>query len=223
MGRLPLALRLAGHYMKSYGESPADYLAWLNSEGLAALDHGDHRRESVPVLLGRSVDAAGEQARHLLAIFGILALAPVDRETLAAALDVPPAALRQDLKQLVDLGLCLTENGRTQPSHALVHTYARTRLTPPEGSVARLAGILYRSGRTESERGLPGYRRLDQDRSTSWPCWNAVRRIRRGAAANDLVWAVQGLFGCSRTLDRPHCRARIRRCKPPEHLGKSLR
>ncbi|MBP7963446.1 MAG: tetratricopeptide repeat protein [Caldilineaceae bacterium] len=203
VGRLPLALRLAGHYMKSYGESPADYLAWLNSEGLAALDHGDHRRESVPVLLGRSVAAAGEQARHLLAIFGLLALAPVDRETLAAALDLPPAALRHDLKHLVDLGLCLTENGRTQPSHALVHTYARTRLIPPEDGVARLAEYFTALAKRESDRGLPGYRRLDQDRVHILAVLESCEAKQAWAAANDLAEVVQNYLGIQgRCIDR---------------------
>src|SRR5690606_29053351 len=55
VGNLPLALRVAGRYLFRRGEYAAEYAAWLREAGLAALDFGARRRESVPVLLDRSV------------------------------------------------------------------------------------------------------------------------------------------------------------------------
>lgn len=49
--------------------------------------------------------------------------------------------LREQNKGLVDYGLLEQEEGQYALSHALVNTYARRRLEPPEGTVERLAQL----------------------------------------------------------------------------------
>ncbi len=61
---LPLAVQLAGKYMAEREENVAVYLGWLSKTPLAALDHGQRRLESVPVLLARSAAQVSEGARQ---------------------------------------------------------------------------------------------------------------------------------------------------------------
>jgi tetratricopeptide (TPR) repeat protein len=105
LGRLPLALRLAGRYLRNTAQTPAEYLAWLQTTPLDALDQGKRRLESVPHLLQHSLEQVGEEARHLLALLGLLALAPFQPIILASALDLDETTLRRPLDQLVNFGL----------------------------------------------------------------------------------------------------------------------
>ena len=94
---------------------------------------------------------------------------------IAAALDLSPGQLHRPLGQLVSYGLLTRpafppeegiEGGtRYQVSHALVHTYARERMQPDAETWQRLAGYYTALAETESEKGLPGYRRLDGERA----------------------------------------------------------
>jgi len=107
VGRLPLAVRLAGRYLAQTGESAAEYLEWLRETPLDALDHGQRRHESVRVLLEKSLAQVGKEAREVLAAVGLLALAPFDRAPIAVALDLAPNELRRPLRELVSYGLLL--------------------------------------------------------------------------------------------------------------------
>ncbi len=164
VGRLPLAVRLAGRYLAETGEHAADYLAWLREMPLDALDHGQRRQESVPVLLEKSLAQVGDAARQVLAVVGVLALAPFDCAPVAAALDAPDSHLRRALGELVSYGLLLRPDERYQVSHALVHTYARQH--PPDGeTVRRLAGYYATLAREQSTLGPSGYAVLDGERA----------------------------------------------------------
>ena len=63
VGGLPLAVTLAGKYLAQRQQDAADYLAWLRATPLAALDFGQRQRDSVPVLLERSLAQVTESAR----------------------------------------------------------------------------------------------------------------------------------------------------------------
>ena len=77
LGGLPLAIRLVGGYLDETGDTAAEYLEWLDTTPLDALDQGDRKRDSVPLLLKRSLDQVSQTARDILSIAGILAFAPV--------------------------------------------------------------------------------------------------------------------------------------------------
>ena len=74
VGRLPLALRLAGSYMAEQTEPAAAYLAWLQAQPLDALDLGDRQQKSVRLLLERTVAHLSDGARQILSVMGALAL-----------------------------------------------------------------------------------------------------------------------------------------------------
>jgi tetratricopeptide (TPR) repeat protein len=164
VGGLPLAVRLAGRYLAHREEEAADYLAWLEETPLTALDHGQRQRDSVPMLLVRSLERVSVEARDALAVVGVLALAPFSREVMAAALDVSPAQASRILGELVNYGLVLRIEERYQASHALVHTYARRRSDTPGEVIERLAAYYDVFGREQSQLGLGGYQALDVER-----------------------------------------------------------
>jgi hypothetical protein len=138
VGALPLAVRLVGRYLAQREEEAADYLAWLERTPLAALHFGKRQRDSVPVLLDKSVAQVSEEARRALGVVGVLALSPFGREAVAAALEVEPAEVGRSLGELVNYGLLLREDERYQVSHALVHTYARQRFDEDDEAIERL-------------------------------------------------------------------------------------
>jgi hypothetical protein len=164
-GYLPLAVKLAGRFLGETGETAAEYVEWLEETPLEALDHGQRRMESVDVLLEKSLEQVSEAACRVLGVVGLLALAPFDRAPIAAALDWSPHQLHKPLGELVSYGLLAHEGDRYEVSHALVHTYARERVEPENEALTQLAAYYDALTREQQEQGLPGYRRLDIERS----------------------------------------------------------
>ncbi len=191
LGALPLAVRLAGRYMAQRGEEAADYLAWLEETPLAALHFGDRQRDSVDVLLARSVDQVSEAACAALGVAGILALAPFDRETVAAALDTTSGQMGRALGDLVDYGLLLRGGDkRYQVSHALVHTYTRRRLLVSADTFDRLINYYNAWAREQSQQGREGFRRLDMERVHMMQLQSDCMEREDWDAAKRLAWAM---------------------------------
>ena len=138
-GRLPLAIQLAGAYLARTDEEAADYLAWLETTPLAALDFGQKQHRSVPVLMEWSVERVSEAAQAALGLVGLMGFASFGREAIAAGLGVEEGETGRVLGELVDYGLLTRQDGRYAVTHALVHTYARQRLSPGEETRDRLA------------------------------------------------------------------------------------
>jgi tetratricopeptide (TPR) repeat protein len=179
VGRLPLAVRLVGRYLVEAGEELAAYVTWLEETPLPALDWGDRRQESVPVLLERSVAQVSDGAREALAVVGLLARAPFGRQAIAAAMGSAEARVRRPLAELVDYGLLQREGGYYQISHALVHAYARERCSPPGGAAEQLAAYYTALAREQSALEAEGYRRLEGERA------QLTRAVEASAARQD--------------------------------------
>ncbi|MGR0482743.1 MAG: NB-ARC domain-containing protein [Candidatus Electronema sp. V4] len=128
LGGWPVALRIAGRYLSSTGESAADYLQWLKQEPFKELAGGQHQEENAALLLRRSVAQVSGDARLALGLAGCLAFAPIAREPVAAILDGDERRARAALNELVNYGLMEKSEERWQISHALIHTYVRTEL-----------------------------------------------------------------------------------------------
>lgn len=164
IGHLPLAVRLVGRYLAETHETPAEYLAWLETTPIEALSHGVHREESVSVLLARSLGQVSQPARDVLAVVGLLALRPFPITPIIAALNIPERMARTALGDLVRYGL-LWRDGDYSVSHALVHTYAHHHLPLPVDALARLADYYAELGERESQRGPAGFAVLDAVRT----------------------------------------------------------
>jgi len=165
LGGLPVAARIVGHYLRSTGESAAEYLDWLKKEPLQELDQGEHRTESVAVLLRRSVERVSDDARLVLEMAGCLAFAPIAREPITVLLEDDQRRTRTAINELVQYGLLERQEERWQVSHALVHTYARTELPLSKEKMKRLAHSYIGFCLTQSKAGLEGYARLDGERT----------------------------------------------------------
>ncbi len=161
----PVALRIAGRYLRRTKESAADYLKWLEKEPFKELGDGQHQQENAALLLRRSVAQVSDDARLALGLVGTLAFAPIAREPVAAILDGDERRARDALNELVTYGLLERQGERWQISHALVHTYARTELTLSKESLERLALWYIDFCWTQSQAGLEGYARLDGERA----------------------------------------------------------
>lgn len=166
-GGLPLAIKIAGHYISSSGMPAQTYIEELNNSPLAALDHGERQRDSVRILLARSVaqiEAASPRALKALAISSHLALAPFDLNSVTSALSLSQYEAGDALGNLFNYGLLNKTEERYEISHPLIHTYARKHLTCSDEAVNRLTAFFIALVKKESGKGPDGYDRLDTNR-----------------------------------------------------------
>ena len=212
VGRLPLAVFLAGRQLAQRHQCAEDYLSWLEASSLAALDLGERQHQSIPMLMEHNLSQVSELARAALSIAGVLALEPFDLELITTALKIHPQEAGRGLGELVNYGLLLQHNARYQVVHALTHTYARKRLPPKRDDLVRLAEYYCVFASEQSCLGPHGYDRLEFHKthilSVQSAClaaneWEAVRNLAlaikdyldmRGMWAERVSVAEAGLF-----------------------------
>ncbi|MCI5132401.1 MAG: hypothetical protein D3904_13015, partial [Candidatus Electrothrix sp. EH2] len=139
LGGWPLALRIAGHYLRSTGESAADYLRWLEKEPLKELGDGEHQEENAALLLRRSVAQVSDDARLALELGGHLGFMPLAHAPVVAIMEGDDRRARTALGELVNYSLVERRSKHWQISHALVQTYAHTELPLSKKSINRIA------------------------------------------------------------------------------------
>jgi tetratricopeptide (TPR) repeat protein len=130
VGGYPLALQLIGGYLSSRQEEVADYLAWFEQAGVSALHQGEHRSQSVRVLLQRTYDSLTQDEQAIFALLGLLAPAPFPLELVQEVLDLPRRTVSHALGELVNLSVLLRPAQDYLISHPLVHTFAQHCLAP---------------------------------------------------------------------------------------------
>jgi tetratricopeptide (TPR) repeat protein len=139
LGGLPLALCLAGGYLDETGDTAPEYLQWLETTPLDALDQGDRKRDSVPILIKRNLDQVSQTARDILSIAGILAFAPFNIGTLCTALQTPGQAIKRPLNELTGYCLLSRDGFHYQLRHVLIHAYASKKQFLPDKTLDNLA------------------------------------------------------------------------------------
>ena len=206
IGRLPLGIEMIKHYLASHKEAAADYLEWLQATPLTNLDQTQRPYKCIPLILEHSLIQVSETARHALAVVGLLALEPFDKEVVVGTLTIKPnqgliSAFRgifkqkaeekmpdvsQAIRELVNYGLLRPVGKRYQVSHPLIHTYARQHLTAPAQSIRQLATYYVALAWEQSVLGPEGYTRLDADRPhimkvlatcVEWQDWEAAHGL----------------------------------------------
>ncbi len=165
LGGWPVALQLAGRYLKSTGESAADYLHWIESEPLNELGSGSHQEKNVSLLLRRSMAQVSDDARLALGAAGCLAFAPIASEPVGTIFECDELRGRNALNELVYYGMMERKEERWQISHVLIHTYSRTELALSKESLERLAAYYIYFCEEQSQAGLEGYACLDKERA----------------------------------------------------------
>jgi len=207
VGRLPLAIELIKHYLAVQGQKSSDYLEWLRQTSLTTLKPDQRSAQSVPVILKYSLAQLSETARHALAVAGLLALEPFDKEVIVGTLTIKTnqgllSALRgffrqkdeeqkmpdvsQAIRELVHYGLLRQVGKRYQVSHPLIHSYARQHMTAPEQSIRQLATYFVALAWEQGVLGPEGYARLDVERPhimkvlsgcVEWEDWEAAHGL----------------------------------------------
>ncbi len=207
VGRLPLAIELIKHYLAVQGQKSSDYLEWLRQTSLTTLKPDQRSAQSVPVILKHSLAQLSETARHALAVAGLLALEPFDKEVIVGTLTIKTnqgllSALRgffrqkdeeqkmpdvsQAIRELVHYGLLRQVGKRYQVSHPLIHSYARQHMTAPEQSIRQLATYFVALAWEQGVLGPEGYARLDVERPhimkvlsgcVEWEDWEAAHGL----------------------------------------------
>jgi tetratricopeptide (TPR) repeat protein len=189
VGGLPLAVRLVGRYLAQTSQSATTYLAWLAKTPLQALDQGQRREESVPLLLERSLIQLSAEARQVWGVVGLLALAPFERAVVAAALASDESQAGRWLGELVDFGLLQSGEGY-QVSHTLIHTYARRRLPVEAEVITRL--VDYYTTFAREQQGSAGYAHLDWERAHLLRLVEGCAERQAWAGVYEVVWAIDG-------------------------------
>ncbi|CAK8714175.1 hypothetical protein GKODMF_05775 [Candidatus Electrothrix gigas] len=191
----PLALRIAGRYIRSTDEDPAAYLRFLAKVPFKRLGKGEHQEENAALLLERSMAQVSTDAVAALRLAGTFAFAPITLKPFALALyqegeDEDELELRSmdALGELVRYGLLDRGKKGWQINHALMHTYARNHLPLSRETLERVAAYYIRWCREQSAAGVPGYARLDDERA------HCLRLIK--ACLDGELWQeVKGLVG----------------------------
>ena len=165
LGGLPLALFLAGRYMEQLKKSAGKFAQRLRQAGLDALSFGKRPSESIPLLMQLSLEQVSARARAGFGLAGVLAFAPFKPDVIAAVLELAPTVAEDALDELVNFGLLSSTDESYQVTHALAHSYARTKAAPDAEIISRLAMYYAAVAEAESTRGVPGYAVLDLQRA----------------------------------------------------------
>jgi tetratricopeptide (TPR) repeat protein len=165
LGGLPLAIFLAGRYLAQHNRLAAEYLEWLEETPLEALDMGERRHQSIPLLMEESLQRISEIGRASLSVAGILALEPFESKLIQIALSKKPRDVNRALGELVNFGLVQRSGSNYLVTHALVRTFAGERLVPERISLLRLARYYSAFAKTQCKLGLSGYACLDSHRA----------------------------------------------------------
>ena len=164
VGGLPLAVRLAGRYLRQSKTKASEYRAWLHKTPLDALNHGSRRQESVPILLERSLQQVSVGAVKILAVSGVLGLAPFSRTAITSVLNFKEYEILRWFGELVNYGLITRINERYKASHALIHTYARKQLEVDEETLELLVNYYIKLSKQHRNLGVQGFRTIEKER-----------------------------------------------------------
>jgi tetratricopeptide (TPR) repeat protein len=191
LGGLPLAIFLAGRYLAQHNQLAAEYLEWLEETPLEALDMGERRHQSIPLLMEQSMERISETGRASLGITGILALEPFESKLIQIALSKKPRDVNRALGELVNFGLVQRSGSHYLVTHALVRTFARERLVPERISLSRLAGFYFSFVRTQCALGLTGYACLDSHRAHILALQSACFDASEWRLVRAIAWATR--------------------------------
>ncbi len=188
VGYLPLAVRLVGRYLDQTEEPSSVYLTWLKQTPLDALNQGDRCDESIPILMERSLEQVSDQAHQVLSIVGVLAMSPFDRNIVAAAFNQTTDSLRRPFNELVNFGFLIRSENQYETSHALVHTYANSKLVPASEHVDALAFYYTQYVNDQRKLEAKGFKSLHSQRQHVMAVMSACSACQCQEAGNMLAF-----------------------------------
>lgn len=140
VGFLPLSIWLIGSYLKERQQTATEFGEWLAESPLTALDLSNRHRESVQVLIEKSLESVSPEAKVVLGVLGLFGMAPIYEGTLIFATRGKDNEARQWLGELIKYGFLRREGNYYIVYHALIYTYARERITASPDALKYLAG-----------------------------------------------------------------------------------
>ena len=122
VGKLPLALRLAGKHMLRSRITPAEFQDRWQEWGLSLLQtKGNHQHDSIEILFEMSLEQASKDAREIIAVAGRLADQPFTLEVIAAGLEKSPDVIHKLIQDLWEFSLARqVSDERWQVIHRLI-------------------------------------------------------------------------------------------------------
>lgn len=211
LGRLPLALRLAGCYMAARRETVQAYLDWLSTTSLVRLTPVQRVEAGVSIVLDQTLAQLDQSSQDLLSILGLLALAPVEQTVLAEALNTRPQrrlwntiqrvfkqelaestpSIRYALQELVNYGLLWWRGQQCVISHPLIYNYIQQRLETPPDAAKQLVTYYTLLAGEQILLGVDGYTRLNAERPHLMELLAGCIRRGQWKAAHDLAIAIE--------------------------------
>ncbi|MFN8495579.1 MAG: tetratricopeptide repeat protein [Caldilineaceae bacterium] len=209
LGRLPLALRLAGRYMLCRKVEAHIFLERLkkwHQYPSSLLHEGKHEHHlSVMLLMEKSLEAickeeGAQEARNILAVAGLLSYAPFDLDTIVSALELLPATVLESIEVLTKFSMLKwISDKKYQGIHRLIHTYAQRYLAPtlPNWVLVFLAGYYIKLWKTQGQLGHESNAKLDTERphflAVLANCvdkkeWIAVTQLVNSICANEYLY-----------------------------------
>jgi tetratricopeptide (TPR) repeat protein len=137
LGRVPLALELAGGWINLNQSSATDLLGILKEEGLSELHPRGTPERSIPLLLGKTAERLSNTALDIWAVLGLDVPQPVSVSVIQSTLKLTDREMRKALAELMnaclmthyeDLEYGIDDKAHYQLKHRLIYSYGRTEL-----------------------------------------------------------------------------------------------
>ena len=199
VGCLPLAVRLIGKYLYETGEDAIEYLEWIEDTPLDALNQGNRKIESVPILLHKSFSQISINSVEILSITGLLAFDSFSSDLIVSVLP-EIKNIKRSLNELVNFGILNRSKDRFQISHALIHTYVRHNNKLTKEMIKKVSEYFNSFTRKHSKNGTRGYTKIDQELVHIMKILTECKKMMIWESAIKLVWSVnmylnmKGLF-----------------------------
>ena len=191
VGCLPMALVLAGSYLKTRQVAAVEYVRLLEASLLPTLHQGERRMHSVPLLVERSLEGVSDAARSALGVAGLLALAPFEGAWIAAGLGLGETGTIPLLGELARFSLLHRDEVLYRVSHRLVHDYAREQIPAPDGALERLCALFTRIVAQANAQGAAGLVSLSGMREHCLAVLDGLEQAGKWDVGEELAWALE--------------------------------
>jgi len=196
LGRLPLAIKLAGHYLSQADNSAIAYLQQLKEHP---------QPQSIQGFLTRTMAKLADTEQQMLSVFGCLAMKPVPLAALEEVLELSAEQSKKAIQSLINFGLIQVNTDHYEFNHALIHTYAHEKIVLPDLLFTRLLNWYKKFAEEETEKGQQGYSVLDTQQAHLLYLIEQAHQRQQWQAVIDLVWATYDyLYNCDFWQEQKH-------------------
>ena len=138
LGYMPLAVELAGGWIRLNQSSAAELLKILEDEGLSELRLGDRQKRSIPLLLEKTAEHLSDTALDIWAVLGADAPQPISVSVVQNTLELEDYEMRKALGELMNACLVnrfdhleygIDDQPHYELKHRLIYTYGGNELS----------------------------------------------------------------------------------------------